>query len=101
MKSAVIENSNLPGPPNSFPFAEPTIRDVVRANIALRPITFGILRIIMAFDEEAANVIVAVTTDDALGECEVKLHPMAITRLVIIKTNPGPGGIMLGAHKGA
>jgi hypothetical protein len=29
----------------------------------------------------------------------VKLHPMTLARTIIVKTNPGPGGVKLGAHR--
>ena len=101
VKAAVIENSNFPGSPNPPALAKTAIEDIVRTDVTLLPMTFGIPGIVMAFDEEAANVVIAISAHNAIREGEVKLHPMAITWSVIVKTNPGPGGVKLGAHKGA
>jgi hypothetical protein len=101
VKAAVIENSNFPGSPNPPALAKAAIEDIVRTDVTLRPMTFGTLGIVMAFDEEAANVVIAITAHNAIREGEVKLHPVAIARSVIVKTNPRPGGINLGAHKGS
>jgi hypothetical protein len=98
MEAAVIENSDLPGPPNSFSLAKAAIENIMGTNVTFGPMAFGSLGIVTTFDEETANIVVAIATHDPVSEREVKLHPMAFAGLVIVKTNPGPGGVKLGAH---
>jgi hypothetical protein len=60
--------------------------------------TFLGLGVVAAFDEKAANVIVAVAGHQAAGEGEAELHPMPIARSVVIETRPGSGGEQIVAH---
>jgi hypothetical protein len=59
---------------------------------------FGTLDIVTTFDEKTADVVIAITAYYAIGEREVKLHAVTAAGLIIVKTNPRPGGIKLGAH---
>lgn len=99
METAVIENANLPGSPNAFAFAEAAIKYIMRPDVTLGPMAFGALGIVTTLNEETTNVIVAITTHNAIGERKVKLHPVTFTGAVIVKSNPGARGVKLGAHK--
>lgn len=99
MEAAMIENCDLPCAPNSLAFAEAAIKYVVGADVTLGPMAFGSLGIVTTFDEKTADVVIAITAHYPVGEREVKLHPVAVAGLVIVKTNPRPGGVKLGAHE--
>ena len=98
METAVTEITYLPGSPNTFAFAKPAIKDIMCPHICLGPMGFRSLRIVAAFDEKAANVVIAITADNAIRKREVKLHPVTVARLAVIETNPRPGRVKLVAH---
>jgi hypothetical protein len=98
MEAAVVLNSNLPGSPDAFAFAKATIENIVRADVAFRPMAFKAVGIVTTFDEKTANVVIAITAHRTVRERKMKLHPMALTRAIVVETNPRPGGVKLGAH---
>src|SRR6266481_803575 len=91
-------NCRSPTCPNSLALTKAPIKDVVRVDIGFSPVAFG-LRLVTTFDEKTANVIIAITADNAVRKRQVKLHPVTFPRLVVVKTNPRPGRIKLVAHK--
>ena len=99
VKAAASEIAYLPRAPNSFALTKSAIKDVVRADVSLRPMRFGGLGIVFTLDEKTTDVIIAITVDNAIGKRQVKLHPVTIARLVVVKTNPKPGRVKLIAHK--
>jgi hypothetical protein len=98
VEAAVIEIANLPRSPNTFAFAKAAIENIMGIDVTLGPMGFGSLGIVATFDEKTAEVIIAITAHHAVGEREVKLHPVTIAGLIVVKANPGPGGIKLVAH---
>lgn len=94
----MVENSDFPRAPNTFALPKSTIEDIVRTQITFGPITFCSVAIVAAFDEETANIVVAITAHHSIRKREVKLHPVTVAWLVIVETNPRPGGVTLVAH---
>jgi hypothetical protein len=89
MKASVTQQFDLPGPPDAFSFAKAAIEDIVRTYVALCPITLATSGIVAAFNQEAANVVVAVARHIAPREIQAQVHPMAVARTVVIETDPG------------
>src|SRR5437870_4956 len=52
---------DFPRAPDAFSLAEASIKNVMRANVTLGPVTLAVGGIISAFDEKAADVVVAVS----------------------------------------
>jgi hypothetical protein len=99
METATGEIADFPRSPNAFPFTKAAIKDIVRANVRLGPMRFGRLGVVAAFDEKTANVVIAITANNPIRKGEMKLHPVTVARLVIVKTNPQPGRVKLGTHR--
>jgi len=83
--------SDFPCTPNAFPVAKAAVENVVRADVALGPVTLAIPGIVAAFDQEPPDVVVAVAGDRAVQEREQEVHAMLFntTKVVIVEPDPG------------
>src|SRR5262249_37543538 len=82
--------ADVPRAPDAFAFAKSPIEDVVRPNVTLRPIALPIVRIVSASDHKPANVIDALSGENAIRERKLHVNSMPSVQAtaVIIKANP-------------
>jgi len=90
VEAAMVADGDFPGAPNSLALTETPIEHIMGADIAFGPMTLGVSGIVAALDEEAPDIIRAVTAHHAIGKGELKFHPMTIARAIIVKSNPWP-----------
>jgi hypothetical protein len=82
VKSAVESNGcvglgqYLPLPPNSFPFVEAGVLDIVLAVVALRPATAAVCQVIFAVKAERSDDVAAAALENTAGERQLQLHPV-------------------------
>ena len=88
MKAAVITNGDFPRAPDAFAFAETAIENIVGAHITLYPVTFASVCLVAALDKELSDIIIAFAGDETMGERQIHLHPVPVTRTVIVKSDP-------------
>src|SRR5262249_50089285 len=91
--------ADLPCSPNPFAFAKAPVENIVGPDVTFRPITFAGRDVVAAFDKKAADIICSVTTEPAVREGQVQVHPVPVTRMVIIKSGPRAGRKKVFAHK--
>ena len=88
MKAAVIADGDFPRAPDAFAFAEPAIKDIMGADIALDPVALARICFVAAFDEESPDIIIALAGHETVGKGQIQIHPVPVTRTVIIKPDP-------------
>ncbi len=88
MKAAVITNGDFPRAPDAFAFAEPTIENIMRADIALDPVALSSVCFVAAFDKESPDIIIALAGHETMGKCQIQIHPVPVAWTVIVKPDP-------------
>ncbi len=91
-------HADLPLAPDAFALAKPAIENIVGADITLRPVTLADGRIVSAFYEELAEVIIAIATYGTVRKGKVEVHPVTVARMIIIEPCPRPGRKKVFAH---
>jgi hypothetical protein len=90
MEAAMGPRGDLPRAPNPFALPEAAIEYVVCAQVGLGPVTLTAGGVVAAFDEEPANVIHPVPAHIAIGEGEQEVHPMPVSRAIIVESHSRP-----------
>src|SRR5439155_8374510 len=80
MKAAVIADGDFPRAPDAFAFAEPAIKDIMRADIALDPVALASSCFVAAFDEESPDIIIALAGHETAGKGRIQIHTAPGTR---------------------
>jgi hypothetical protein len=90
VEAAMGPRGDLPRAPNPLALPEAAIENIVRAQIALGPVTLAAGSVVTAFDEEPANVINTIASHVAARECKQEVHPMPVPRAIIVEPRPRP-----------
>src|SRR5262249_48271851 len=88
VKAAVAQGADIPCSPNSFTLAKPSIRNRMSADVGLAPRTLAILDAVGPFDYKRSNIIVAGPGNRAIGKGELQIHPVPVSRPVVVETRP-------------
>jgi hypothetical protein len=100
VKTAVRVVPDFPRSPYSFAFSKTAIKDVMRAKVTFRPMTFEAAGIVATFYEELSDVVIAVPAHRAIGEGQREVHSMPIAGTVVVETGPGAGRKKAVSHRG-
>src|SRR5437762_14044418 len=88
VEATVIIVLNLPGAPDTLAFAKAAIKDVMRAEITFRPMTFETAGVVTAFNQELSNVVIAIPAHGTVRACEGKIHAVPIAGTVVVEARP-------------
>src|ERR1035441_4715224 len=90
MEAAMGPRGDLPRAPNPFALPEAAIEHIVRAQVALGPVTLAVGGVVAALDEEPANIVHSVPAHVAVVEGEQEVHPMPVPWVIIVEPRPRP-----------
>ncbi len=90
MESPTAVASNFPGAPNALALTKTAIIDVMSADVAFGPVTFGIPGIVAAFDQEPPDIVNAFARHRAVYERKRQVHAVLFNTTKVVVVEPGP-----------